>query len=758
MTRRAMRAAAVLVALGAGPPAAPAAGDPPVAGEETAQALLYSLRVRLRPARGHADGCAAVDAAELEVRLRGDELTERGLVELERERPPTVHALLIDASGSMIGHLDYVRDAAARYLERLDEEHDVALLATFDDDVLMLRATASHPERLAAAVRSVRMGGNTSVLDALAYVLRELATRRERRVLLLLTDGVDTASLNERHDVFDLLGERGSLRVFTIGLALPPLVSAAPAGFNSTRSFLQRLAERTGGEFFDAPRPHGLEQVYGTIRALVESEAILNVVDPNPTLPPGRLEVRSNRKDCRIEVLERRLAAPQPSQRVEPPWSALARRMPLAFGESWKFHLNGAHHAVVPACGGVDRELAADRARLASEAWFVEGGAGSILGCTLDVRMDTGPLYDPTSLRWWSPNGWLELETRPFHVELPPFEALPREPVEALDGLAAHARSVAAVEIATDPRKRPAERHARPHGDFPMLVSGRTFLEMRAGLARAAFLGADYRAWVLGRLEAEADEGVARLYERYRRRLPHVPEETLRVAARESEEGRGLVRDAREPGVEALVRHLAAWLGDLPAHDLFTAWEALHVERLLEGRGDPSFRERWSALRRVLVYPSYSRVLALLVPVRDTAEDRVGYWRVVLPRPAWFQPRLPGYRNYPEWGELPLDLVPDLPFGYLATARALETPAHPLLARLAGKAWRVERLGYRLTGKGGRHTPVQAFRDAQVTYELWPLDDDRCGLEVAAEVGLDRTLAEPRPAELRWRELGTDCP
>jgi hypothetical protein len=145
----------------------------------------------------------------------------------------------------MTGKLEYVREAARQYVAQLDPDREAALIATFDESVILRQALTRDRQELLRAIDGVRMAGSTSMLDGLVYTIRELSERRERPVLLLLSDGVDVGSLNERHDVVEIAGSRSDLMIFTIGLQLPPMVTAAPAGFNSTRGFLQRLAQRT---------------------------------------------------------------------------------------------------------------------------------------------------------------------------------------------------------------------------------------------------------------------------------------------------------------------------------------------------------------------------------------------------------------------------------------------------------------------------------------------------------------------------------
>ena len=114
----------------------------------------------------------------------------------------------------MAGQLEQARRAAAEYVEQLRPQYEQAMLLTFDDSVLLAQRPTADRQRLIAAIDNLRVGANTSLLDGLHYAIRELSSRGERPVLLLLTDGVDSASFHERHEVHALLDRRPDLTIW----------------------------------------------------------------------------------------------------------------------------------------------------------------------------------------------------------------------------------------------------------------------------------------------------------------------------------------------------------------------------------------------------------------------------------------------------------------------------------------------------------------------------------------------------------------
>jgi hypothetical protein len=706
----------------------------PVGGEEplpTEEPLIEETRVQLRTVRlrieptsaGSPGACLGLDEDDLRVSLRGERLDAMQIIELERPRQPAVHALLIDTSGSMIGKLDYARQAASAYVAELRPGHERALIASFDDSMILAHGVTSDRDALRQAIDRLRVGGYTTMRDGLGYAFRELAGLDARPVVLLLTDGVDSASFYEQSEVMRLIKQLPELTVFTIGLGLPPIV---PFGFGAPtpKKFLQDLSRRTNGEFFDVPTGSGLEPVFLRIREMLDNEALLTVRDPDPEAEEGKLKVRSENPACRIRV-HRQWQIDEDDPRRTPivdpggwPWL-------LALPPERRYrrlYVNPAHHVQHTGCSTRPTRPASETdVEMIDAGWFAEVFPGRIRGCFLDLTTETGLLYDPDELTRSTFNGWLQLRTRRFEVTLPPVEQLPTEPVRLMDDLARHALSVAGARPETFPRHRPVERHARPFHDYPMLVHGHVLLENRPRLARALWAQPDYRDQAQRKLLAEADAKMRVLRKKLRRAAPDLGDDLLDVVLYQSPEAQAVLARVETPSELDLQRHLAAWLGDVPAAELFARWEADRIDDLLvEGPPPPlgsSFYDEWHELRRIFFAPSYARVLAPLSPGYDPEQDRIGFWRIVLPRIAWFQERLKGPLGNPRYDSLPMDLIPDLPLGYWLVENEL-AGRRQLARRLSARGYRVTSLTLEPLTPPRKRDPRKAFRRSRVTLIL----------------------------------------
>jgi Ca-activated chloride channel family protein len=118
-------------------------------------------------------------------------------------------------------------------------------------------------------------GQETAIGDAIGLAVKRLRTQpSEQRVLILLTDGVNTAGALDPRKAAELahgehvrvhtiaFGGEGSLSVFGFKLPMPG------AGDEIDESTLRAIAQRTGGRFFRARDTSELAGIYAEIDAL----------------------------------------------------------------------------------------------------------------------------------------------------------------------------------------------------------------------------------------------------------------------------------------------------------------------------------------------------------------------------------------------------------------------------------------------------------------------------------------------------------
>jgi Ca-activated chloride channel family protein len=161
-------------------------------------------------------------------------------------------ALLLDSSGSMVvGPKQQRARTAADLLITGLRRSDAAAVFSFDSGVRRLTPYTADPDTLRSAIASVEPFGATSLYDAIvnaAQIVEEDSPRA--RALVLLTDGVDTASLSSAEDAA-VAAAKLDLPVYAVGVggsdATDDRLSDNPNQFS-----LADLARRTGGASTEA--------------------------------------------------------------------------------------------------------------------------------------------------------------------------------------------------------------------------------------------------------------------------------------------------------------------------------------------------------------------------------------------------------------------------------------------------------------------------------------------------------------------------
>jgi Ca-activated chloride channel family protein len=207
--------------------------------------------------------------------------------------------LAVDASGSMRsldaevdGHwrsrLDLAREVVGRFAEQRAAEGDRVGLVVFGESVFTACPLTSDGALLAAALGRVRpgMAGEATALgDALVLGVRRALGSRSAgsgpagRVVVLLTDGRSNAGAVSVESATGLAaGEGIRVHAVAIGSDAEEVAIAAPEGapgrglrferHDVDRASLRRVADATGGRFFEARRSSDLAPVYAAIDEL----------------------------------------------------------------------------------------------------------------------------------------------------------------------------------------------------------------------------------------------------------------------------------------------------------------------------------------------------------------------------------------------------------------------------------------------------------------------------------------------------------
>jgi Ca-activated chloride channel homolog len=136
-----------------------------------------------------------------------DDGRARSLISVWSEPSPASVAILMDASGSMATKIERARDAARTLVAGLKPGVDEVAYYTFDTSLQQVRPFSKTFSVEDAPLEGTKAFGATSLWDAIADTAQHISDRQQRRALVVITDGVDSASRMKPSDVSAIASE-----------------------------------------------------------------------------------------------------------------------------------------------------------------------------------------------------------------------------------------------------------------------------------------------------------------------------------------------------------------------------------------------------------------------------------------------------------------------------------------------------------------------------------------------------------------------
>lgn len=157
----------------------------------------------------------------------------------------------LDASGSARDHIARQREAALALLSRFGAGSRVGVLA-FAERAALIRPVSSAELSPDAFQIAARRNSRTAVFDGALASVRAFdgagASAAERRIVVLLSDGLDTASAARPNEVVEAARERG-VSIYVIHLPVYGLRGDRVTVRRPARGF-RELAHETAGRYF----------------------------------------------------------------------------------------------------------------------------------------------------------------------------------------------------------------------------------------------------------------------------------------------------------------------------------------------------------------------------------------------------------------------------------------------------------------------------------------------------------------------------
>ena len=224
----------VLAVLGGLGGVGPAAQDPPVFRSSVRTVLVYATvtdsRGRLVPGLEQTDFSIEDSGKAAPVSV------------FSNDSQPFTAIVMLDTSASMAGSVDLLKRAASQFLSGLTPD-DRAQVGAFNDRIQLSGSFSNRADQLIAELDKLGIGNPTRLHDAIAASLDALRGIKGRRIVLVLSDGDDTASRIDFKTVLERARDE-EVMVYAIGLESEYFNGVRVAKTRPSRD-LKRIAEET---------------------------------------------------------------------------------------------------------------------------------------------------------------------------------------------------------------------------------------------------------------------------------------------------------------------------------------------------------------------------------------------------------------------------------------------------------------------------------------------------------------------------------
>jgi Ca-activated chloride channel homolog len=191
----------------------------------------------------------------------------------QNEPEPFSVVVMLDTSGSMTMTIDLLQEAAEQFVIRLMPT-DKGIVGAFNDKIQYPVADfTSSRDDLVGGLHEVDYGNSTRLWDAVESSIEQLKRESGRRVVLVFTDGDDTASKIGLGKVMDE-ARAAETMIYAIGLQ-----SVYFNGQRQVRSQpdkgLRKIADETGGGYFELRRTDDLGPTFTRVAQELHSQYVL---------------------------------------------------------------------------------------------------------------------------------------------------------------------------------------------------------------------------------------------------------------------------------------------------------------------------------------------------------------------------------------------------------------------------------------------------------------------------------------------------
>jgi len=244
---------------------------------------LVPIPVSVVDSRGNA--VINLKLEDFELRVDG---MPRPISELTRSETSVRMAMLFDNSGSLDFAREFEKHAAIRFFRKVMRTKDEAAIYSIETESYLAQPLTKDVARLEQTIATFgKPEGGTSLFDAIVDAAGYLRPYSGRRVIIIVSDGIETTSRNSEFEpvIQRVLGDDCQIYVVQTGLYEGANLRALAA-----ERRMEQLTEQTGGAVYLPKTVSELDLAFDQIAADLSQQYVLSYY-PVPEHRDGRLHV-----------------------------------------------------------------------------------------------------------------------------------------------------------------------------------------------------------------------------------------------------------------------------------------------------------------------------------------------------------------------------------------------------------------------------------------------------------------------------------
>jgi Ca-activated chloride channel family protein len=210
--------------------------------------------------------------------------------------------ILIDTSNSVRDRFKFEQQAASSFIASvMNSSQDKAMVVSFDSSAQLVSDLIADPGKIEQAIRNLRVGGGTSLYDAIYFACRDKLSQDQpkhkfRRAIIIASDGEDNQSHYTRDQALEM-AQKADVVIYAISTNVSRIDTDGD-------KVLKYFTEETGGRSYFPFKVEDLEQSFENIANELRHQYII-LYRPEPLKTDGLFHPMTLRVKGRKELIVR---------------------------------------------------------------------------------------------------------------------------------------------------------------------------------------------------------------------------------------------------------------------------------------------------------------------------------------------------------------------------------------------------------------------------------------------------------------------